>query len=121
VLGIAGQCAEHSVLCSAYHSFVYHILIGVECSVLTVGLWNLGPQALGTLTATSLHLKGNHLTRRGVHGAPSPRLGRFRLHATGPGIRFHLQAPDHDMAVMGERDDGIHLTISYRWATQWKN
>ena len=61
------------------------------------GAWHSG----GPVT----DVQGHHLTRRGIHGAPQPRLAPVLLHNAAHVIGFHLQASDHDVAMTGGRLD----------------
>jgi hypothetical protein len=99
MIGFPCQLANRPVLRRRDHPVVHHILIRVKRGVLPVRQWNLGPQALGTLSTPIPHLKGNHLACVGVHGNPDPLLVGFLLYKAGHFIRFHLQALDHDLAV----------------------
>src|SRR5918998_4638825 len=65
MVGFTGQLADRSMLSSGNHPYVYHVLIGIEGGVLTVGFRNLRPQALGTPAAAIPHVKCNHLARGG--------------------------------------------------------
>ena len=49
-------------------------------------------------------MKGDHLGL-GVHGDPDLLLVGFLLHKAGHCIRFHLQASQHDVSVLGDGRD----------------
>jgi hypothetical protein len=89
-------------------AFVYHILIGVKCGVLTVRLRNFGPQVPGTRAAPIPHVKGNHLARVRVHGNPDSLLMRFLLHEAAHCIRFHLKPSNQPVTVTG---DGLDVEM----------
>jgi hypothetical protein len=108
VISCAGQFADRPVLRGRNHPFVHRVLIGVKRGVLTVRFRNLRPQSLGTLAAAITHVKGNYLASCGIHGEPNPLLVGLLLDKAGHFIRFHLQASNHDVAVMG---DGLEVEM----------
>jgi hypothetical protein len=108
VIGFAGQRADRLMLRGGNHSFVHDVLICIKCRVLPISRRNLRPQALGTRAAAVTDVKGNHLTRRGVHGDPNPLLVRVLRHEAAHFICFHLQASDHDVAVTS---DGLDMEM----------
>jgi hypothetical protein len=90
------------------HAFVYYILVGVKCGVLTIGHRNLCPEALGTPTTAVPHVKRDHLAACGIHCDPDPLLVRLLLHKAAHFIRFHLQVSNHALAVAG---DGLDVEM----------
>ena len=63
----------------------------------------------GTRVVVISSIQGNHLASCGIPGDPDPRLVGLLLHKAGHGIRFHLQATQHDVAVTGDGLDGAML------------
>jgi len=84
---------------------IHHILIRVKRGVLTVGLWNLLPQVLGTRVATIAYVKGNNLAGLNIHGDPHPLLIGYLLHKAGHFIGFYCKARDQDIVLTGDRLD----------------
>lgn len=102
-MGFPSQFADSAVLRSGNHPFVYYILIGVACGVLTVRFRHLCPQSLGTRVAAIPDVEHNHLAGGGIHGDPYPLLMGFRLDKAGYLIGFHLQASNHHLLVACDR------------------
>src|SRR5215813_6971959 len=61
MIGFSSQLADGSVRRDRNHPCVYHVLIGVEHGMLTVGVRNLDPQPLRTPTTAITDMKGHHL------------------------------------------------------------
>ena len=59
VIGFPRELVDRTVLCHRNHLLIYHILIRVKRSVLTVGVRHLGPQVLGTRVAAITDVQGN--------------------------------------------------------------
>jgi hypothetical protein len=88
-MGFPSQFADSAMLRSGNHPFVYYVLIGVACGVLTVRFRHLCPQSLGTRAAAIPDVERNHLAGGGIHGDPYPLLMGFRLDKAGHLIGFH--------------------------------
>jgi len=105
MIGSPGQLVDGFVLGGGNHAFVDHILIRIKHRLLTACLWNLCPQAPGTLTTTIADVKSNDLARLRAHAEPNPLFVRLLLHEAAHFIGFHLQALDHDVHVARDRLD----------------
>jgi hypothetical protein len=69
---------------------------------------NLRPQLFCALAAAIPDVKGNHLTRLGVHGQLNPLLVRFLLDKAGHFIGFHLKLLDQHIVLTG---DGLDMEM----------
>jgi hypothetical protein len=105
VIGLSGQFSDGVVLSGGNHAFVDDVLIRVESGVLTVRVWNHGPQLLEAFTAAVTHIERNDLTSFGIHRQPNPLFVFFLLHEAGHFVGFHLKALDHDILVTRDRLD----------------
>src|SRR2546423_1375012 len=72
MIGLPGQLVDSFVPGGGNYAFVDHILIRIKRRLLTIRLWNLRPQAPGTLATAIADMQGNDLARLGVHSEPNP-------------------------------------------------